>query len=352
MASFIQEIKEEPLEPDLTQPLIPNNEPPASSIERQFESELFYLNNINENVLNSNNNNTDDYELINELMLSDHINNIEMIDEKRNEISIEDVLDKIWINPIKTNIYKIKPSKQNKPSVQNREATQANRREQEQEKLAIEKKRILLSLIEKSKETAQKSNEKHELMSVDEEKKLLKHLNKIVNNMDMDEVEKELKNEPGLAKEVFALRRLRCKLEMRELKRNKHHKLFDVDSYVNELIDSEKMTQLNELRRGLVKKETSSEPDRADGEENASDDVVFEFEALKEVVDGGECEIVAVTQVLDRFKHRKSRFSSEGYEMSGDEHESHLKYLSQMPIGMLEIRYDDVKCVISPWSKK
>ena len=191
-------------------------------------------------------------------------------------------------------------------------------------------------------------------MNVDEEKKLLKQLNKIVNNMDMNEVEKELKNEPGLAKDLFALRRLRCKLEMRELKRSKHHKLFDVDSYVNELIDSEKMTQLNEFRRGLVKKETASDRqlDRANGEENASDDVVFEFEALKEVVDGGECEIVAVTQVLDRFKHRKSRFSSEDYEMSGDEHESHLKYLSQMPIGMLEFRYEDIKCVISPWSKK
>ena len=344
MASFI---KEEPLEPDLIQALIPNNEPPASLIERQFESELFYLNNINENVLNSNsNNNTDDYDLINDLMLSDHINNIEMIDEKRNEISIEDVLDKIWINPIKTNMYKIKPSKQNKASAQNKEA---NRREQEQEKLAIEKKRILLSLIEKSKETAQNSNEKHELMSVDEEKRLLKQLNKIVNNMDMNEVENELKNEPGLAKEVFALRRLRCKLEMRELKRSKHHKLFDVDSCVNELIDSEKMSQLNEFRRGLVKKETANE---LDGEDNGNDDVVFEFEALKEVVDGGECEIVAVTQVLDRFKHRKSRFSSEDYEMSGDEHESHLRYLSRMPIGMLEFRYDDIKCVISPWSKK
>ena len=65
-------------------------------------------------------------------------------------------------------------------------------------------------------------------MSQDEEDTLLVKLTELINQSgDQD---------------MFSVKQLRAKLELRRLKRKKRVKVFDIDSYVNELIDREKMS--------------------------------------------------------------------------------------------------------------
>ena len=83
-----------------------------------------------------------------------------------------------------------------------------------------------------------------------------------------------------------------------------------------------------------------------DENEMEDESVIFEYETLKESIDkdgSKNFEIVAVTRVLDRFntKSKNSNFSDFCSPIS-----------MRMPLGIVEFRNDDIKCLKSPFSQK
>lgn len=190
---------------------------------------------------------------------------------------------------------------------------------QKQEQLALEKKKILISLYESAKENKKvdklfDSNFHYEPLSSADESKLLYQMKSI---LDTD-------SQSLSPTRLYTYRRFKSKLELRKLKRSNHLPLFDIDSYVNELIDSEKFS-------------TNSEP--------TQQDVIFESETLATNLSIGkesDCEIIAIKRVLDRFKTNSRRLINHAQET----------YLNRFLIGMVESRNDDVKCIISPFTNK
>ena len=184
-------------------------------------------------------------------------------------------------------------------------------------KVLSEKNRILKTLSELAKEQLV-SHHHLEHLSVSEETKLLKLLKVILQRLESGDPDFAL-GQQLLVKSpstVFALVRLRRKLELRSYKRDKHVRLFDIDSYVNELIDREKASRRHELKCSA----------------DHPDEVIYEAELLKTTGDGSsDCEIVAVKSVLDRFKSF--------YTASPHDH---------LSIGIVQSRVDDVKCLLSP----
>lgn len=136
---------------------------------------------------------------------------------------------------------------------------------------------------------------------------------------------------------LAALRRLRAKLNMRHIKRSRHMKLFDIDAYTNELIDRERAR-----RRRNQQQEAS---------EKAQEDVIFEYKTLKTSAyeTDSKQEVIEITRVLDRFKREeplKRRISTSLSDSAV------VYFLDKMPIGMVESRNDDIKCLLSPFTNK
>ena len=352
MASFF--VKEEPKEFEDDQ-----QSTTLSQLDKNFDSEAFYLNNLNHRVLASNND-KDDIELLDEMMERGQVVSLNLVEKRRfHEISIEEVLENFEIanNPqslvkliISQDILSTKNKKANLDqkleSNLNKETDKLSLEHKRREKLAFEKKRILMSIVESARDKNCPTFSKlifenhYEKLSVKNENSLLNKLNSLLEND--DSLGKNLSTS-----QIFRLRRFRTKLEVRSLKRSKHIKQFDIDSYVNELIDSEKNAKLSSFkpRNRCIKREALANENQSTGqnedasEETEDDSIIFENETLKESLDADSntCEIVAVTRVLDRFNTKLRNF-----DMS----------FNQMPIGMVEFRNEDIKCVISPFSKK
>ncbi len=203
----------------------------------------------------------------------------------------------------------------NKPEVKN-DSKLKQLSKQNHEQLAIEKKRLLISLYESAREKKTDkildSNFHCEPLSSNDENKLLFQMRSIL----------DTEQESLTPTKLYTYRRFKTKLELRKLKRINHLPLFDIDSYVNELIDNEKLS-------------IKSEEDQ--------DDIIFESETLKTNLEGkdSDCQIVAIKRVLDRFKSNSKRINHKN-----------LSNLNRFLIGMVESRNDDVKCLISPFTKK
>ena len=137
-------------------------------------------------------------------------------------------------------------------------------------------------------------------------------------------------NRPEDGETMAALRRFQAKLKLRETKRLRHLKLFDIDSYTNELIDRER----------------ANKPTK---DQQQDEDVIFEFKTLKtNMYDTNisvKPEVIEVTRVLDRFK------SKNHHHVMMNQREN-FYFLNRMPIGMVEWRNEDVKCIFSPFSNK
>ena len=77
-------------------------------------------------------------------------------------------------------------------------------------------------------------------------------------------------------------------------------------------------------------------------------DVIFEYKTLKtnayETIDS-KAEVIEITRVLDRFKKEKPTWT---VVVRPDI----VSYLDQMPIGMVESRNEDIKCLVSPFTNK
>ena len=204
----------------------------------------------------------------------------------------------------------------NKPEIKNDTKLKQILSKQNHEQLAIEKKRLLISLYESAKKKKTDkildSNFHYEPLSSNDENKLLFQMRSI-----LDTDEKSLS-----PTKLYTYRRFKTKLELRKLKRVNHLPLFDIDSYVNELIDSEKLS---------VKSEENQ------------DDIIFESETLKTNLEekDSDCQIVAIKNVLDRFST-----NSKGIIRKNEANSN--RFL----IGMVESRNDDVKCLISPFTNK
>ncbi len=185
---------------------------------------------------------------------------------------------------------------------------------------------LIESANEKNKDSLLASHSQYEPLSVADETivnlKLERKLESITEDTNLD-----------------VYRRLKCKLDLRRLKRKNHIKLFDIDSYVNELIDREKMTRSNEIKKEKNQKNNHEYT----GEVDDDDIIIFENETLKSVDNTSSgCEIIAVKNVLDRFKN-----STKGFQL-----DLNYKTTFQMPIGMVQTRNDDIKCIISPMTNK
>ena len=129
-----------------------------------------------------------------------------------------------------------------------------------------------------------------------------------------------------------ALTRYRCKLNLRKLKRVKRLKLFDIDAYTNELIDSEKSHKQVQKEEVDVKPihhqlqvSNISSLNSNSNKNNSNNDV----------------EIIAVYRVLDRFNKLNKKFDQFNYSLN-----------LSFKIGLIEYRNDDIKCIVSPYTKK
>jgi len=171
----------------------------------------------------------------------------------------------------------------NKPEIKN-DTKLKQISKQNHEQLAIEKKRLLISLYESANEKKTDklldSNFHYEPLSSNDENKLLFQMRSI-----LDTGEESLS-----PTKLYTYRRFKTKLELRKLKRVNHLPLFDIDSYVNELIDSEKLS----VKSGVN-----------------HDDIIFESETLKTNLEekNSDCQIVAIKNVLDRFSTNSKRIS-------------------------------------------
>ena len=264
------------------------------------------------------------------------------------------------------------------------------------EQLAFEKKKIIKAIIESSSSTAnqtsgQQSNNtkksshtslatrlRHEPLNKYEETQVLANLNQLLSD-NSDSAQHQL-SKPLLESKQSALRRLRCKLQLRSLKRALHLNLLDIDSYTNELMDNEKASARHQMQ--LIKAEklhqeqqhdqyhlqqqqqqTASFKDAEQDDDNDDDDIIFDQEVLKTSLDGDNdaCQIVAVVSVLDRFKRHWGRMHKMMpinnfncyYSYEDNDHHHHHHQANRIPsIGIVESRNDDIKCVISPLSNK
>lgn len=176
--------------------------------------------------------------------------------------------------------------------------------------------------------------------NLDEEKRIKRLLDEYLLLSPENDVMNQASNSSGDDDErKVALRRLRAKLNLRDLKRAQHIKLFDIDSYTNELIDRER------LRRKQLAA-TSKE------NENNQPDVIFEYKTLKTSAYSNDSsstpEVIEITRVLDRFKREKPTY----IVTHSCAHDSIVSFLDRMPIGMVESRNDDIKCLFSPFTNK
>ena len=357
MAFFI---KDEPVEyeENLDNQTYTENSSCITLVEKNFESESFFLKNLQENVFNTKND--EDMELFAEIMKEANQNcagDLNLVD-RRQEISIEKVLSIINVPRKEDEEEESHQIERNLTTKNNKkfEITNAKKlslKQQQIEKIAFEKKRILASIVESAKEDRNAKtlfNTRYEKLSEKEEKQILSQLDGIFFD-DNSELSLREKLDPNL---ISRLRRFRSKLGIRELKRSKHIKLFDIDSYVNELIDGEKMNDLNRNNQdslAKVKTETQEEKifencRKEVTSEDEDDSIIFEHETLKESLntDGTNTfEIVAVTRVLDRFNSKRKNNNSSFFCSPTS---------MRMPVGIVEFRNDDIKCVISPFSQK
>ena len=298
---------------------------------------------IKEEPLDFNENNLsdlDEIDFISELSYIANNGSAKFIPQDTFSFSISDALNKMEMSKAQNSQLKKLPIPITKST--NQLTKPKSQRLEPQEALALEKKKILQSLSQIAKEKKidpSLSASRYEFFNLDQEKRVLCKLKKHIS--DMENSNHNDKNR------VCALRRFKVKLELRKLKREKHLKLFDLDSYVNELLDSEKLSQKeikneNDVQQGFVN-QIKDEVLYGDmgGEE---DDVIFESETLATNLgdnENSECEIISVKRVLDRFKYSTRKQSN---------YDTHLKYGNIMFIGMVETRNDDVKCVLSPYS--
>ena len=205
--------------------------PVQTYVESQYQSEQYYINNIENVLLDNSQFDADAYDLMNDIMLSAGKSGLVAKPLPERNINLLDAF--VQINNSSNSLFKNNDSDKpanisfNKPKALNSEIQKPKMQEQ----LAREKKRILLSLIESAsneKKSLVQDYVQHEPLSQDEEDTLLVKLTELINQSgDQD---------------MFSVKQLRAKLELRRLKRKKRVKVFDIDSYVNELIDREKMS--------------------------------------------------------------------------------------------------------------
>ncbi|RNA20228.1 cysteine-rich 2-binding -like [Brachionus plicatilis] len=205
----------------------------------------------------------------------------------------------------------------NKVSNCKTDRTKIRKIELSKDKIDLERKKVLSSLIDSAKTDQNTYLSKHEFLSVDEEASYLNILNKYLDN--------EIVDDPTLM-------RFRAKLTLRNLKRKNYSKVFDIDSYVNELIDQEKMKMLNSIKQRKLKLEFAENCQNDVTE--SDDDIIFESASLQAT---DNSEIIEIKRVLDRFKNRKQR--DHNHEIDLDVH-------------MVEARKEDTKCLISPYSNQ
>lgn len=336
-----------------------------SYIESEYQSEQFYINNI-ENVLENSQFDSDACDYMNDIMQSAGQSGLVTKPLPERRINLSDAFVQIN-NPQNSTIFKNSDSTlNNKSKIPNFEIQKPKMQEQ----LAREKKRILLSLIEaasKEKKSVAEDYVQYEPMSQNEEEQLLRQLNHLLaSQSDADD--------QSDSQDLISARQLRAKLELRKRKRKNHMKVFDIDSYVNELIDREKMAA-KAIKMEKQDRENSSPIDQNQlkvfqsmfqivskvlfylylyfkktkkGNNNQIDEVedddviFFENETLQASTDKS-CEIIAVKRVLDRFKFSRPTNSNFG---------SCYNDLRFMPIGIVNFRNDDVKCIFSPFTKK
>jgi hypothetical protein len=159
-----------------------------------------------------------------------------------------------------------------------------------------------------------------DVMNITDEELLLNKLDNLFSN---DDNIKKLSNNVK-----FSLTRYKCKLNLRRIKRLKRLKLFDIDSYTNELIDSEKsrkQIENNEEKKQHLQITLSNNGSLNTNNNNSNNN---------------EVEIIAVYRVLDRFnKLKKNNQFSYSFDLS-------------YKIGLIEYRNDDIKCIVSPFTKK
>lgn len=143
------------------------------------------------------------------------------------------------------------------------------------------------------------SYEHEPLKPSDEELLLLK-----INSMDEELSKTSIDFQQSVA-------RLRCKLNLRKLKRQKRLKIFDIDSMTNELIDSEKTSlQPTPCKETLMTIDSNNSTD---------------------------IEVISINRILDRFNSSKKK-----------DYFTHF----QCTVGLVEFRNEDVKCLISPFSNQ
>ena len=285
---------------------------PKSSLDKNFDLEMTYLRNVEDNCM------LDDecQELFNEMAIKPSI-----VETTAKTIDVQNVFKRMNESRPSKQITRQASTTSNIQRVAEGPFTSKSNL-QDHLKILSEKNRILKTLSELAKEQLV-STDHLELLSVSEEAKLLKMLKEILRRIETGDPnfplgQQLMSRSPGT---IFALIRLRRKLELRSYKRDKHVRIFDIDSYVNELIDREKASRRHEFKLSV-----------APSDEN-DNDVIFDTEILKTTGDGSgssDCEIVAVKSVLDRFK---SSF------VTSHDHST---------IGIVQSRVDDVKCILSP----
>ena len=153
----------------------------------------------------------------------------------------------------------------------------------------------------------------YDSMNIAGESMLLNKLNCVLNNEEND------KKLPIHLK--YALTRFKCKLNLRRLKRLKRLKLFDIDAYTNELIDSEKS-----------RKQIANDEDKKEQKQH--------LQITNIGTSSNDVEVIAVYRVLDRFNKFK-KCDQFGYSLD-----------LSFKIGLIEYRNDDIKCIVSPFTKK
>lgn len=334
MASYI--IKEEPI--DFNEDFSDGNKNVSKTlIDKQYELELAYLNNVNENLLNLNTD--EEIELFNEM--------VEINQNKSLNVKHMNENKRVQLN---SKNYLRRDQQIESELTQENDRNNSNKLKQQNqtEQMAFEKKRIINALIESAKEKEKTATiNRFEPFSLNDESRILNQLNKLLNDLDENKLNIVIEKS-----ELTILRRLRCKLELRKRKRNLNLPIFDIDSYTNELIDSEKAA----FRRNRVKSEfdcqnVANMVDQSNYIDNDDDDIIFEQEILKTTIgdDNSGCEIIAVKNVLDRFEDKNFKFNNHFHHQNQNvliDNELIMK-----PIGIVE-RYDDIKCVISPLTNK
>jgi hypothetical protein len=312
MASFL--IKEEPVEHDENNfdENSSNTGQPKSRLDIQIEAEAYYLNKVNEDILNGD----DSCEDLAELMSMD------MLDDS-------------------TSKFNSVPTRQ----ISYEEETFRDNSDARHEKLATEKKLILAALNEQIKQEKDFLNKinSYESLSLSDEAKLLDTLNEFFKEHNDAEVSSLD------VRTIAGLRRFRAKLEMRKLKRKNYLKLFNLDTFVNELIDREKYNMMSSVKSEYGPSPVKLAYGAVRDLPMEDEDIIFQGVTLKtcESEMNSGCEIIELERVLDRFNDRKFKFIQSNEHSADNRMES-----SHMPIGIVEFRNEDVKCLISPYTKK